>query len=197
MSDILNKATVLVLNKNWQAINVRSPKDAFLQLATGVATALDIHGDDDLRPVTWEEWLTLPVREGDNCVHTPHCAIRCPTVIVCVNYNHVPKRRPAFNAKSVRERDGGKCQYTGRALRPDEGNIDHVLPRSRGGRTAWENCVWADRAINSRKADKLPHEVGLRLLKQPKTPAAVPAMALIRNVHGVRDWELFLPKLAN
>jgi len=62
MSDILNKTTVLVLNRNWQAINVRTPADAFCQMATNVATGLEIEGEEHIRPVSWEEWLLLPIR---------------------------------------------------------------------------------------------------------------------------------------
>src|SRR5258706_13063512 len=91
MNDILNKTIVLVLNRNWQAINIRTPQDAFCQMATNAATALDIELGDDmraeaLRPVTWDEWITLPVRDGDHAVRTTRGAIRVPTVIVAVNY---------------------------------------------------------------------------------------------------------------
>ena len=61
MSSILTKATVLVLNRNWQAINVRTPQEAFCMMATNVATGLEIQGEDHIRPVTWEEWSTLPI----------------------------------------------------------------------------------------------------------------------------------------
>src|ERR1700746_2321429 len=80
--NILTKATVLVLNRNWQAINVRTPQEAFCMMATNVATGLEIEFDDEsagddlsyrnphsalrtrnIRPVTWEEWITLPIRE--------------------------------------------------------------------------------------------------------------------------------------
>ena len=192
MSDILNKTTVLVLNRNWQAINTRTPAEAFCMMATDVATALDIHDPGDMRPVKWKDWLALPVREGDNCVHTVHGAVRAPTVIVLANYARVPKRRPSFSAKHVWERDGGTCQYSGRKLAPHEGNIDHVIPRSRGGKTAWENCVLAHREINSRKANKLPEEAGLRLRRQPTAPRELPVTLLIRNAHRVQDWEHFL-----
>jgi len=67
-----------------------------------------------------------------------------------------------------------------------------VVPRSRGGKTSWDNCVLAHKEINSRKADRLPQEAGLRLLKAPLPPKTMPATALIQNTHGVRDWDLFL-----
>ena len=191
MNDILNKPTVLVLNRNWQAINVRTPADAFCQIATDAATALNIDGDTML-PVKWSEWLALPIRKQDNFVTTPRGRVRVPTVIVAINYAKVPLRRPRFSARGVWDRDGGFCQYTGQKLARGEGNIDHVVPRSRGGHTAWDNCVLAHREVNSRKADRLPHEVGLRLRKKPVAPRALPASVFIRNHHGVRDWEHFL-----
>ena len=197
MSDILNKTIVLVLNRNWQAINIRTPQDAFCQMATNAATALDIElgagvRAEALRPVTWDEWITLPIRDGDNSVRTVHGAIRVPTVIVAVNFARVPKKRPKLNAKNIRERDGNRCQYTGVLLRPDEGNLDHVVPRSRGGADTWENLVWSSKQVNSRKGNRLPHEAGLKLLAVPRAPKELPVSAMISNTHGVAEWKLFL-----
>jgi 5-methylcytosine-specific restriction endonuclease McrA len=205
MSDILNKTIVLVLNRNWQAINIRTPQDAFCQMATNVATALDIEIEADsfrtpqsalrasgLRPVTWDEWITLPVREGDHAVRTARGAIRVPTVIVAVNFAKVPKKRPKLCSKTIRERDGNRCQYTGKLLKPDEGNLDHVLPRSRGGADSWENLVWSSKDVNTRKGNRLPHEAGLKLLSIPRAPKELPVTAHLRNAHGVAEWKLFL-----
>ena len=191
MNDILNSATVLVLNRNWQAINVRTPQDAFCQMATNVVTALEVDGES-IRPVTWDEWITLPVRPHDSAVLTMRGQIRVPTVIVALNYAKVPKKRPKLCARTIRERDGNRCQYTGVTLRPEEGNIDHVVPRSRGGKDAWENCVWSSKTINSQKGNRLPHEAGLKLLKQPVAVREMPVTALIRNTHGIPDWEPFV-----
>ena len=191
MNDILNRPTVLVLNRNWQAINVRTPQDAFCQMATNVVTALEVDGES-IRPVTWDEWITLPVRPQDSAVLTMRGPIRVPTVIVALNYAKVPKKRPKLCARTIRERDGNRCQYTGVMLRPDEGNIDHVVPRSRGGRDAWENCVWSSKTVNSKKGNRLPHEAGLKLLKQPVAVREMPVTALIRNTHGIPDWEPFV-----
>jgi|SRR6266850_684707 len=192
MNSVINRATVLVLNRNWQAINIRTPAEAFCQMATGVATALEIEGEDRIRPVRWDEWIRLPIREQDTPVHTVRGPIRMPTVIVLANFARVPKKRPKLCAKSIRERDGNRCQYTGALLKPEEGNIDHVVPRSRGGKDAWENCVWSSKAINSKKGNRLPHEVGLKLLKAPRALPELPVTALIRNANGIRDWDPFI-----
>ena len=209
MTDILNKSMVLVLNRNWQAINIRTPQEAFCMMATNVATALEIEFGDEageasrhpllvtrhasaIRPATWDEWITLPIREGDNAVRTVRGAIRVPTVIVAVNFAKVPKKRPKLCARTIRERDGNRCQYTGALLRPDEGSLDHVVPRSRGGPDTWENLVWSSKQVNTRKGNRLPHEAGLKLLKAPRAPKELPVSALIRNAHGVAEWKLFL-----
>ena len=206
--NILTKATVLVLNRNWQAINVRTPQEAFCMMATNVATGLEIELEDssesesdsfrtphsalrtrNIRPVTWEEWIMRPIRDQDEAVHTVRGQIRVPTVIVAVNYVKVPKKRPKFCARAIRERDGNRCQYTGRVLHPDEGNLDHVVPRSRGGKDAWENLVWSAKDVNQRKADRLPHEAGLKLLSVPRAPKESPVSALIRNPGESRGLE--------
>jgi 5-methylcytosine-specific restriction endonuclease McrA len=142
--------------------------------------------------VAWDEWITLPVRDGDYAVHTTRGAIRVPTVIVAVNYARVPKKRPKLCARAIRERDGNRCQYTGALLRPDEGSLDHVVPRSRGGPDTWENLVWSSRQVNTRKGNRLPHEAGLKLLHEPRAPKELPVTALLRNAHGIAEWKLFL-----
>ena len=197
MSEIMNSPIVLVLNRNWQAIHVKTPAQAFCMMSTDVATALDIQGEDDMRPVRWKDWIGLPVRDDDHCAKTVHGAIRIPTVIVLANYAKVPHKRPKLSRKTIWERDGGTCQYTGKKItKPDEGNIDHVVPRSKGGETSWENCVLSHVEINSLKGDRLPHEVGLRLLRTPYAPKPIPATFDIRNKHNVKDWDIFCHRRA-
>src|SRR6202167_5980279 len=70
MNDILNKSMVLVLTRNWQAVNVRTPQEAFCMMATNAATGLEIEGENHIRPVTWDEWIMLPIRPRDNAVQT-------------------------------------------------------------------------------------------------------------------------------
>jgi 5-methylcytosine-specific restriction endonuclease McrA len=161
-------------------------------MATNVATGLEIEGEEHIRPVTWEEWIRLPIRDQDEAVRTVRGPIRVPTVIVAVNCAKVPQKRPKLCARTIRERDGNRCQYTGTLLRPEEGSLDHVVPRSRGGPDTWENLVWAAKNVNQRKGNRLPHEAGLRVLRVPRAPKEVPVTALIRSVPGIDNWILFL-----
>ncbi|PTY04163.1 HNH endonuclease [Verrucomicrobia bacterium LW23] len=181
--DVINQPIVLVLNRNWLAIDVRTPQQAFVHLATATAMALHIDGTS-ITPMRWEEWIALPVREGDRSVRTPRGLVRIPTVLVLARFNKVPRRRPRFGVRALWARDGGRCQYTGRHLKPGEGNIDHIVPVSRGGATSWENCVLSCREVNSRKADRLPAEAGLRLMRNPFVPRELPVLHY-RNLSGV------------
>ena len=192
-TSIIHLPLVLVLNRAWQAIGVRTVGLAVQQVMAGAATALDVDtGHGGMRPVRWAEWLALPVRPGDRMLGTVRGSIRAPTIIVCVRYDKVPLRRPRFSARAVRQRDGNRCQYTGRLLGPGEGSLDHVLPLSRGGANTFENVVWSDRRVNNRKADRTPEEAGLRLHSTPRTPRAVPATLSICNPHHVADWLPFV-----
>src|SRR5260221_14307672 len=154
MTEMLIKPIVVVLTRSWQAMSMRTAADAFCQMATNVETALEIDGENSIRPVMWDEWITLPIRDSDHAVHTVRGAIRVPTVIVAVNFAKVPKKRPKLSAKTIRERDRNRCQYTGKLLRPDEGSLDHVLPRSRGGKDEWGNLAWADKTVNAKKGNR-------------------------------------------
>jgi 5-methylcytosine-specific restriction endonuclease McrA len=190
----LEKKTVLVLNRAWQAINTCTPKMAFCMVSADVATALDIDGENHLIPAKWSDWVNLPVRESDNACHTVSRSIRIPTVIVLSEYSKVPKKRPRLSMSAVREKQRNRCAYTNRELGPGEGNLDHVKPRSRGGATTWENIVYADKKINSQKADKTPEEAGLILKIKPSAPKEIPVTACLSNPHQIPDWRLFLNK---
>ncbi len=192
MKEILHKNVVLVLNRNWQAIAITTPAQAFGQMATDSATGLDIQSSDWMLPVKWDDWRELSVREGDLSVGVANGKIRVPTVLVLCRYNKVPIHRPKLNSRNIWLRDGGVCQYSGKALRPSEGNIDHIIPVSRGGQNSWENCVLSCKKLNEKKADKTPNEAGLRLIRKPFEPRAVPITATLKNIHDMRDWDHFL-----
>jgi 5-methylcytosine-specific restriction endonuclease McrA len=196
MESVLEKNVVLVLNRNWQAVNTTTPAHAFCQMASGNAMGLDMGLEEEegqqMNPVSWEEWVTLPVRDSDWAVGVVRGRLRVPRVILAVRYNRVPMRHPKFSYQAIRDRDQGRCQYTGRKLGREEGNIDHIVPRSRGGQTSWHNCVLSCKRVNNHKGDRTPPEAGLRLLKKPDSPRVLPMTLFLRNVHGIPEWEPFL-----
>jgi len=192
MSDKLNRNSVLVLNKNWQAVGIKNPADTFAMLMTDTATGLDIRGLDYMVPLRWKDWIQLPIEDDDDFVQTINQKIKIPKVIILSKFDKVPRKRPRFSQKNIWIRDNYTCQYTGKKLKPGEGNIDHVVPRSKGGPTDWSNCVLACKKINAKKANATPEEAGLRLLKKPEPPKELPVYHYITNKHNIREWELFL-----
>ncbi len=210
MSSILDKLIVLSLNRAWQAIGHRSVKQALVALTGGSdgiapAVGLDIGyaqaADGSwqfgeplyLNPVPWDEWVKLPIRDFDLTIHSARLTIRVPTVIVSTQYDRMPICTPRLSRDAIFARDGGICQYTGEFVGRSGGTLDHVVPRDRGGRDSFDNLVWAKKEINSLKANRLPHEAGLRLLRRPRTPAPMPASATIREARHP-DWRHFLTR---
>ena len=195
----------LSLNKHWIVCGVRSIKEAVTCLCSEShgdtpAFALDIEmsktesGEDIMlyaNPVDWMTWITLPVRENDLYITTSSRRIRAPTIIICRHYDKVPMTRPRLSSGNIWVRDGGVCQYTGRKLTKSSGNIDHIVPRDRGGRDTWENMALCDKDINSMKGNRLNSEVGLTLIRQPKAPVATPISASITEIRHP-EWKPFL-----
>lgn len=194
MNSQLHERTVLVLNRHWMAVDAITPAEAFSHLSAGTARALEIRGGESIRPLGWEAWRGLPAAPGVRAIGTPRGPVRVPAVVLLNRFDNVPLHTPRFGLKGLWQRDGGRCQYTGRLLAPGEGDIDHIVPRSRGGPTTWENCVLADRRVNRRKGAKTPDEAGLRLLSRPVSPRPMPAIALLKNTHGIPEWDLFLAR---
>jgi hypothetical protein len=206
--NIINAPIVLKLNKNWQALTQAQVGKTIVDMATGVVMAMDIHYtlDDDgspvgepthFSPVSWEEWLKLPVRDFDLSVHYAggNKIMRVPTVVIAQHFTKMPTKK--FKAKpskdGVYHRDGGIDQYTGKKLSREEMSIDHVIPKSKGGGDTWENWVTTSKEINSKKGDRLNSEVGLNLIRKPFKPNPIPLFALIKDAKH-RDWEPFLIK---
>jgi 5-methylcytosine-specific restriction endonuclease McrA len=118
--------------------------------------------------------------------------IRVPRIIVLSLFDRLPKKEVKFTRHNVFERDKNTCQYCGVVFDRSNLNIDHVLPRDRGGQTTWENVVCSCISCNTRKGNKLPHEARMQLLKKPKRPKWRPFVN-ITFAGGVDDsWSHFI-----
>ncbi len=144
-------------------------------------------------PVTWDEWIKLPIREFDDAIHSPTLTIRAPRVIVATAFRKIPLKKFKPNKKTIYNRDKGVCSYSGKKLSYGEATLDHVVPRSRGGKSSFSNLVLCHKDVNYQKADRTPAEAGLRLLTTPREPTPQPISALIREARK-KEWETFLFK---
>lgn len=189
MDSILEKNIVLSLNANWFPVGHRTVKQAIISMTGGLGTppalALDIQMDENgtlisAIPTKWDDWVNLPVRASDLSITTKNGRIRAPTVIV-TGYRKMPVKRPRLTSRAVLERDNYTCQYSGKKLTKNGLNIDHIVPKSRGGKDDWTNMVACDRKLNSQKGGSLNSEINLRLIRRPLAPPSLPVSSTIRD----------------
>lgn len=209
MSDILHQATILQVNANYMRLGWTTPAAAFCMLmgeekdGSAPALALDIHYEYDEygKPMTdrdpvfdrleWEYWMMLDPRRGDldKVIHTSKRIIRIPTVIVCSKYFLMPMKEQKISKTNIRRRDGNRCLYTGVELTNKTFSLDHITPRSKGGKDTWENLASCHKDVNSKKGDKSNDEAGLKLLKKPVAPKSIPMCSLVvGNFHPDHVW---------
>jgi 5-methylcytosine-specific restriction endonuclease McrA len=171
MNLVLNQQ-VLVLNRLWQAVNVCSVRRALTLLFEGHAQVVVNANDGAFHTFDFKQWRSFS--EGDpkedESVHTIAFKIRVPRVILLLVFDRLPKKEVKFTRHNIFERDRNTCQYCGKTLDRKDLNLDHVVPRDRGGPTTWENIVCSCIPCNTSKANRTPAEAGLRLIRKPKRP---------------------------
>lgn len=165
----INKPETLVLNKSWTALTVSTIKDGIIKLFQGSAKALD----ENYNQYNWDEWLEMSKKDDsddDKFVRSAMMKIKIPHVIVLQEYNKIPKIKIKLTRRNLFIRDKGKCSYTGKRLTLKEATQDHVIPKSRGGKTCWTNLVLCSFDANIKKGNRTPEEAGIKLIKQPQKP---------------------------
>lgn len=178
----------LVLNRSWAAISTTTVRQA---LVLAYRRAARIICPETCRAYDFRDWAELSRRAGGPAISTPLLRIRVPEVIVLLSYNGFPKRGVAFSRRNIYRRDRYTCQYCGARPGSELLSIDHVLPRSRGGRSNWENCVLACLRCNKRKADRTLEESGLALRREPVRPAWHAALEIAVGSRKA-SWEKFV-----
>jgi 5-methylcytosine-specific restriction endonuclease McrA len=192
--DILDRP-VLQLNKDWIAIctvTVRTavkmcfgewrdakgdlqPKARILQLPGWIAH-------------TWEEWEEVPIEPDDLVIHSGTKSYKCPEIVIVAKYNKIPRNQLNCNKRNLMRRDEDRCQYCGCRVTTANMTIDHVIPRSKGGVTSWENCVVSCFACNQKKKDRSLKDARMELLREP----AKPGMEIIgQTKHKIKSWDIF------
>ncbi len=190
-------SSVLVLNKCYMAVHVISVRRAFCLLFKDLAEVVTL---DDGRYLThdfqsWREVSEARARfkdPDDDYIRTIHFEIQVPRVIRLLTYDRLPRTKVKFNRRNIFARDGNRCQYCGKRFPTGELSLDHVMPRSRGGGTDWENIVCACVRCNVRKGGRTPAEAGMRLTKVPVKPKTSPTLSLKLANRKYQSWKTFL-----
>jgi 5-methylcytosine-specific restriction endonuclease McrA len=156
---------VLVLNKSWIPINVCTVKRAVCLTYQELAHVVE---PDTYETFRFDQWCK---RKSDEMINASSISIPVPNVIVLRMYNGLRARmRVPFSRINLLKRDNYRCQYCGDKKKASELNIDHVIPKAKGGLTNWTNCVSSCFQCNNKKDDRLPRECGMELLNKPFAP---------------------------
>jgi 5-methylcytosine-specific restriction endonuclease McrA len=181
-------SSVLVLNRSYLPIHVTSARRAFSMVYQDLARVVD----DRYEIFDFESWRRV-ARLGDrDVIGTPSGWIRVPRVIVLRVYDRIPRRHVRYSRANVFVRDKFTCQYCG--VRPPRSqlNLDHVIPRSLGGQTTWENVVCSCVDCNRRKGGRTPEQARVRLQSRPTVPRWTPLMNLAVSRVRYEEWTPFL-----
>jgi 5-methylcytosine-specific restriction endonuclease McrA len=190
-------SSVLVLNRLFMAVRVVRARHAFVLLWKQAAEVVSVE-DETFATYDFASWADVSQyrRQFQPAQHewirTVRFEIAVPRVIRLLTYDRLPKTRVRLNRRNLFARDGNRCQYCGRKFRTQELSIDHIVPRSHGGRTVWNNVVCACMKCNVRKGGRTPAEARMQLVREPVQPRFSPVITLHAGSEKYRSWKQFL-----
>ena len=191
--EILLDQPVLVLNRLWQPIHTCSARRALKLLCLGHAQVVQTDGEARYQTHDLNSWISHSASAvAEELIHSVRLALRVPKIIVLAFYDRLPRKEVKFTRHNVFLRDKFTCQYCGVLFPEADLNLDHVMPRDRGGKSTWENIVTSCINCNTRKANKLPHEAHMHLLRKPVTPRWRPLFGLRADTPTDESWSQFL-----
>lgn len=194
---------MLLLNAHYMALRIVSVRRAFMLLFKRdphhqpVAEIVNI---EDGRYVSYnfDDWAELSAfrREFEpakyDWIRTVRFDIAVPRIIRVLTFSRLPRREVKFNRRNIFARDHNTCQYCGRHFPTSELSLDHIVPRSQGGVSSWENMVCACVRCNVRKGGRTPAQAHLRLIRPPVKPARNPIISLKLSDDRYSSWKQFL-----
>ena len=195
-------ANVLVLNKYYQAIRVVNVRRAFTLLCKQLAEVVHIDTDErgqsrwqNFNFESWQEVSALKAEfepDGFDWIHTVRFQIAVPKIIRLLVYEKLPRQDVKFNRRNIYARDSNKCQYCGRKFPTTELSLDHVKPKSQGGRSSWENIVCCCLKCNVKKGGRTPEQAHMHLITKPVKPRRSPVINIRLADQRYASWKQFL-----
>jgi 5-methylcytosine-specific restriction endonuclease McrA len=194
---------VLVLNKFYQAIRVINVRRAFSLLCRELAEVVHIETDSRTGKSQWQnlnfaDWTELSQLkaefepDGFDWIHTVRFQIAVPRIIRLLGYDKLPRQDVKFNRRNIYARDGSRCQYCGKRFSTTELSLDHVTPRSQGGRSTWDNIVCCCIKCNVKKGGRTPEQAHMHLIAKPIKPKRSPVINIRLADERYHSWKQFL-----
>jgi 5-methylcytosine-specific restriction endonuclease McrA len=190
--------SVLVLNRFYMPVRVVNVRRAMNLLYRDCAEVITIERDQYCTYdfASWMEISQLNALEkqpSEDYLRTPHQELQIPRIVRLVRYDRVHHSAVRFNRRSIFLRDEHRCQYCGQTRPTSQLSLDHVVPRSLGGKTTWENIVTCCLPCNGKKGGRTPQQASMQLLSQPRRPATSPLVSSSLDDPRYQSWRVFLP----
>jgi 5-methylcytosine-specific restriction endonuclease McrA len=192
-------ASVLVLNRHFMAVRVITARHAFILLFREVAEVIDIE-EGQFNNYDFECWCELSRMRmeekdtHDDWVRAVNFEIQVPRIIRLTRFDRQHATTLRLNRRNLFARDDHRCQYCGQVLPANQLSLDHVVPRSRGGETTWENVVASCVKCNTKKGGRTPQEARMKLMRDPAQPSHNPLLTVKLGNPKYESWKSFLPK---
>ncbi len=191
-------ASVLVLNRFYLAVHVVNVRRAFGLLYRELAEVIHVEEGQYLN-YDFATWLELSMarvelkRAHEDWIRAVNFEIQAPRVIRLLHYDRTPRQTLRFSRRNLFARDDHRCQYCGETVPYSQLSLDHVLPRSRGGATTWENVVTSCKPCNTAKGGRTPQEARMKLIRKPVKPKQSPLLQMKLGNPKYEMWKMFLP----
>lgn len=188
---------VLLLNRHWQALRVTSAMRAMGLLYRNLAEAIAVE-DGQYLAYDFENWLELSAMralfepEKHDWIRTVRFQIAIPRIVRVLGYDRLPRNDVKLNRRNLFARDHNRCQYCGKRFPTSELSIDHVTPRSQGGKTTWRNVVSACVRCNVRKGGRTPEQAKMQLVTVPVKPRRSPVLTVKLSDTKYASWKQFV-----
>ena len=191
------ECSVLILNRYYMAVRVVNVRRALTLLYRGCAEVITIE-DSQYSNYDFDNWcevsqiFALEKQPGEDYLQAVNFEIQVPRIVRLTRYDKLPQSSVRFNRKNLFARDNHQCQYCGQTRPMNQLSLDHVVPRSLGGHTTWENIVCSWMKGNSRKVGRTPNQAGMALLRKPVKPRSNPAMTIPMDDPRYESWKTFI-----
>ena len=188
---------VLVLNKHYMAVRIVGAKRAFCLLFKEMAEVVS-YEQGRYSNYNFSSWCQISQLRRDfepdahDWVSTINFYIAVPRIIRLLFYDRLPRNDVKFNRRNIYARDKNRCQYCGRRESVSELSLDHVIPRSMGGKTAWTNVVCACTDCNAKKGGRTPHQANMKIIAKPVKPRHNPLLHIHLRHPRYHSWKQFL-----
>jgi 5-methylcytosine-specific restriction endonuclease McrA len=189
--------SVLVLNKHYMAIRIVGARRAFSLLFRDLAEVVSFE-QEGYSNYDFESWCEISrfkrtfEPDGHDWVSTVNFHIAVPRIIRLLFYDRLPRNEVKFNRRNIFARDRNRCQYCGKRYPTSELSLDHIIPRSMGGQSVWENIVCACTKCNVKKGGRTPHQARMTLVQKPVKPKRNPLVHVHLGHERYRSWKQFL-----